>query len=83
MLTIDLNLQNEIPGEIDEDGATHQLVVAEYLNSLGQVPYNTTIQGRLVNDTAAFEILNLVQSEEDCQNDGGATTWDANTATCM
>lgn len=62
-----LVVAGEQPGTIIE-GKLYQEMLAEFLNATTSTdaPYNTTVQNRLVNDTAATEVLNLVQTEKSC-----------------
>jgi 7 transmembrane sweet-taste receptor of 3 GCPR/5'-nucleotidase, C-terminal domain len=63
LLGNDLVFEGEEMGTIGAD--LHQTVVADYLGQLGG-PYNTSIQGRLTNNTDAMVALNLVQNPDSC-----------------
>jgi hypothetical protein len=59
----DENIEGEDPAEIGD--TLLQNIVGEYLQNLTE-PYDTSIQGRLINDTSAIEILDLIQTEDLC-----------------
>eukprot|EP00984_Skeletonema_dohrnii_P038088 scaffold40905_cov167-Skeletonema_dohrnii-CCMP3373.AAC.1 len=71
----------EQPGMIIE-GVLFQEMAADFLNATTSIdaPYNTTTQNRLVNDTAATELLNLIQSEDSC---APGEYWESDIQTCM
>lgn len=73
----EFDVKGEIPGRIGDD--LHQEVVAKYLGSLDG-PYNTTLQGRLRNDTSAFDYLDLVQTPDSCR---GSTYWSEDKKSCL
>jgi hypothetical protein len=62
----DFAIDGEEPGIIGDD--VHQSIVADYLSQLDN-PYETSIQGRQLNDTSTCEVMNLVQTEESSQPD--------------
>jgi hypothetical protein len=72
----DFTIEGEKPGIIGED--LHQSIVADYLSQLDN-PYETSIQGRLLNDTSSREVMNLVQTEESCRAN---TFWVEEQRTC-
>jgi len=76
-----LVVAGEQPGTIIE-GKLFQEMLAEFLNATTSIdaPYNTTIQNRLVNDTAATDVLNLVQTEKSCVP---GEYWEAAIQTCL
>lgn len=73
----DFAMDDEIPGVIGEEIV--QNIVASYLSQLTE-PYDTSIQGRLRNDTSVFEVLNLVQDEDSCPPN---TVWGPESLTCF
>mmetsp|Transcript_25776 Transcript_25776/g.76084 ORF Transcript_25776/g.76084 Transcript_25776/m.76084 type:complete len:760 (-) Transcript_25776:1748-4027(-) len=56
-------IKGEVPGVVDD--LLSQNVVGEYLRQLG-MPYDTSNQGRLRNDTSSVTHLNLVHSKDAC-----------------
>lgn len=56
-----------------------QNVLAEYLGQLEE-PYDTSIQGRLVDDTARMTALDWIQTQETCPS---GTFWDERYRTCF
>ena len=56
----------EIPGQLDAS-IIHQEIVAQYLQNLEEI-YEPTTTGRMFNNTEARNVLNLVQTEDSCQN---------------
>jgi hypothetical protein len=79
----DFAIDGEEPGTIGDD--VHQSIVADYLSQLDN-PYATSIEGRLLNDTSTHEVMtsihevmNLVQTEENCRPD---TFWVEDQRTC-
>jgi len=76
-----LVVEGEQPGTIIE-GVLFQEMAADFLNATTSIdaPYNTTTQNRLVNDTAATEVLNLIQSEDSC---APGEYWESDIQTCM
>ena len=77
LLGSDLTIKGEVPGVVD-DGKIVQDLVAEYLSHLDK-PYDTSIQGRLQNNTDALEPMNFIQSEEGCPPD---YVWEEDILTC-
>jgi len=77
-LTEELTMEGEEPGVI-EDLGLHQTIVGEYLSQLEE-PYDTAIQGRLINNTEATEVLNLIQTEDSCPSN---SYWDEEQVTCV
>eukprot|EP00934_Nitzschia_sp_Nitz4_P006078 Nitzschia sp. Nitz4//scaffold59_size112058//79431//83130//NITZ4_004120-RA/size112058-snap-gene-0.38-mRNA-1//1//CDS//3329555156//6068//frame0 len=77
MTVTDLVLDGEVPGVIGVN--LIQNMVADYLGQLEE-PYNTSYQGTLVNDTANFEILNLVQDASSCEAN---TAWNEDLQSCV
>jgi hypothetical protein len=73
----DLVLEGEIPGTIGD--LVIQNLVADYLGQLEEW-YDTSIQGRLRNDTSVIEPLDLVQTEGSC---GTNTIWHQKTLACV
>ena len=70
-------LEGEVPGTVND--YLVQNVVAEYLGQLEE-PYNASIHGRLVNNTEVFEVLDLVQTIENCPQD---TYWSIAKGGCL
>mmetsp|Transcript_24475 Transcript_24475/g.45245 ORF Transcript_24475/g.45245 Transcript_24475/m.45245 type:complete len:171 (+) Transcript_24475:40-552(+) len=73
-----------IEGEVaavTEDRKNLQTIVGEYLSSLSLdgVTYDTTIQGRPINDTEASEPMDFLQSAESCSAD---CYWEAGLQMC-
>ena len=56
-----------------------QNAVSDYLGQLDK-PYNTDIQGRLVNDTEKSTALNWIQTQDTCAS---GTYWDERYLTCF
>ena len=81
-LTGDFQIEGEISGQTRSDDLIHQFIVAQYLTETTNAtsPYQTSIQGRLNNDTLANETINFVQTEEHCELD---TVWDELFQTCV
>lgn len=78
MLSDDLVIEGEIPGQIGDQ--LLQSIVGEYLQfAHTTTPYDTTIQGRLTNDTSATVVLDLVQTEASCTS---TTYWVEEFQTC-
>eukprot|EP00538_Stauroneis_constricta_P012874 CAMPEP_0119549126 /NCGR_PEP_ID=MMETSP1352-20130426/2901_1 /TAXON_ID=265584 /ORGANISM="Stauroneis constricta, Strain CCMP1120" /LENGTH=1270 /DNA_ID=CAMNT_0007594597 /DNA_START=577 /DNA_END=4389 /DNA_ORIENTATION=+ len=73
-----LVLPGEVPGVIGDDEII-QNMVANFLGQLDE-PYDTSTQGRLRNNTNAFEVLDLLQSKEECPQN---TVWNAEQVTCL
>jgi hypothetical protein len=73
----DFVLDGEVPGVIGD--LLHQNLLADYLMQLDE-PYDTSIQGRLRNDTRALEFMDLIQTEDGCERN---TIWDAARLTCV
>eukprot|EP00985_Skeletonema_marinoi_P011705 scaffold5563_cov144-Skeletonema_marinoi.AAC.1 len=75
-----LVVAGEQPGTIIEK--LYQEILADFLDATTSLdsPYNTTIKNRLVNDTAATEVLNLVQTEKSCVP---GEYWEAAIQTCL
>lgn len=59
--------EGEIPGSLDNSRPL-QDIVGEYLSQLNAT-YDTSIQGRLVNDTNAFEPMDFVETAASCDID--------------
>jgi hypothetical protein len=72
-----LTLEGEEPGVIGP--LLHQGIVAEYLTQLG-TSYNTSIQGRLVNDTSALVPLDFIESADSCERN---TVWNPEALACV
>jgi hypothetical protein len=72
----DFVIEGEKPGIIGDE--VHQSIVADYLSQLDN-PYETSIQGRLLNDTSTREVMNLVQTKESCRPN---TFWVEEERTC-
>lgn len=72
-----LNIVGEEPGTVSD--LLHHEIVASYMRQL-DTPYQATIQGRLVNDTAVTETLNFIESETLCQP---GTYWIEDQQTCV
>lgn len=75
-----LVVEGEQPGKIE--GVLFQEMLANFLNTTtsDQAPYETTIQGRLVNDTSVAEAINLIHTEETCLV---GTYFDSSIQTCL
>jgi hypothetical protein len=73
----DFAIDGEIPGIVGQE--LLQNIVARYLSQLTE-PYDTSIQGRLRNDTSVFDFLNLVQDEHSCSPN---TVWIPESLTCF
>jgi len=69
-------IEGEVPGVITE--ILQQSAVEEYLTQLGTA-YNTTAQGRLVNNTSARVPLDFIQGESKCPAD---SFWSGSTQAC-
>lgn len=78
LLGSNLTVQGEQPSFIFDD--LLQNIVGDYLAQLDPAYYNTSIQGRLVNDTTALTAMNWMQSEDTCPQ---KTYWDAAYLTCF
>jgi hypothetical protein len=74
----ELVMEGEIPGKIDPT-LHYQAMVGYYLASLDE-PYDTSIQGRLSNDTATKEYLDWIHTEENCKH---GTYWIEKHLTCF
>ena len=74
----ELQIKGEVAGVVDGD-ENLQSIVERYLAGLDQA-YDTKNQGRLVNDTEAFEPLNFIQTADSCASDHD---WDEELATCF
>jgi hypothetical protein len=72
-----LVFDGEQPGVVSDD--LHQDVVAEYLSQFVNQPYNTSIQGRLINNTEISVPLNLNQNPDSC---GSGTFWNETSFSC-
>jgi hypothetical protein len=74
---------DELVVQGEEPGVTTplllQTIVGDYLGSLNG-SYDTSLQGRLVNDTSAMDALDWIQTEETCP---GGTYWDERYLTCF
>jgi len=77
LLGSDLTIKGEVPGVV-HDSTILQDLVAEYLSHLDE-PYDTSIQGRLQNNTDALEPMNFIQSEEGCPPE---YVWEEDILTC-
>ncbi|KAL3917615.1 MAG: hypothetical protein SGILL_004629, partial [Bacillariaceae sp.] len=64
LLGSELVIDGEQAGQVMDSESVHDLVGA-FLNRLDD-PYDTSIQGRLVNDTASTDILDWIQTEDGC-----------------
>ena len=75
-----LVIEGEQPGKTE--GVLFQEMLVNYLNATTseQAPYETTIQGRLVNDTSVAEAINLIHTEETCSV---GTYFDSSIQTCL
>lgn len=74
-----LVIQGESPAVVGD--TLHQNVVGEYLGLFNaDEPYNTSVTGRLRNDTSVMEPLDLVQTPESCTK---GTYWAEPILTCM
>eukprot|EP00584_Thalassiosira_punctigera_P010678 CAMPEP_0172535426 /NCGR_PEP_ID=MMETSP1067-20121228/7438_1 /TAXON_ID=265564 ORGANISM="Thalassiosira punctigera, Strain Tpunct2005C2" /NCGR_SAMPLE_ID=MMETSP1067 /ASSEMBLY_ACC=CAM_ASM_000444 /LENGTH=1140 /DNA_ID=CAMNT_0013320359 /DNA_START=87 /DNA_END=3509 /DNA_ORIENTATION=+ len=73
-----LEIQGEEPGEVDKHRNV-QGIVGEYLTALEET-YNTSIQGRLINDAEAFDPLNFIQTPESCLM---TQFWEPTLSSCM
>lgn len=73
----DFAIEGEEPGIIGDD--VYQSIVADYLSQLDS-PFETSIQGRLLNITNTREAMHLVQTEESCRP---ATFWVEEQRTCI
>ena len=74
----ELRIPGEVAGVVDEEMGLQQ-IVGDYLTHLNGA-YDTSIQGRLVNDTAAFEPMDFIQSADSCPSDHD---WDEAYETCF
>ena len=76
-----LVVEGEQPVTIIE-GVLFQEMAADFLNATTSIdaPYNSNTQNRLVNDTAATEVLNLIQSEDSC---APGEYWESDIQSCM
>ena len=74
----ELQIKGEVPGSVDSN-MNVQSIVGDYLSSLNGT-YDTSIQGRLVNDTEAFEPMDFIQSAESCGLD---YYWDQTISSCI
>ena len=70
-------MEGEVPGKIGE--ALIQTVVADYLKQLEE-PYVAAIQGRLVNNTNNFNIMNMTASQDSCEP---GQYWSGRQETCV
>jgi 7 transmembrane sweet-taste receptor of 3 GCPR/5'-nucleotidase, C-terminal domain len=80
-----LVIPGEEPGVVHGGGLlSYQNVVAEYLTFRNATKnaawYNTTIQGRLVNDTAGTVMASMIQTDESCR---AGTYWKSNYLSCF
>ncbi|KAL3923679.1 MAG: hypothetical protein SGILL_001521 [Bacillariaceae sp.] len=73
----DFRLAGEIPATIGENLV--QNLVADYLGSLEE-PWETQTQGRLVNDTSALEVMDLIHDYESCPPNH---VWDEELSSCF
>lgn len=74
----ELRMKGERMGEVDKTRSVQGLV-GSYLTNLGGA-YDTSIRGRLVNDTTAFVPMNFIQTPESCPLD---YFWSVDLLTCM
>jgi hypothetical protein len=76
-------LGSELVVDDEKPGSTGSLLVqtitADFLSQL-QDPYDTSIQGRLVNNTSSLDPMNWTQTEDSCK---AGTYWNANFLTCF
>jgi len=77
LLGTNLVIDGEQPGVIGSN--LHQDIVADYLGQL-DAPYDTSIQGRMTNDTERTDVLNLVETEDGCVI---GTYWNSDTFSCI
>jgi hypothetical protein len=73
----DFVIEGELPGVIGDE--LIQNIAADYLGQL-QEPYDSSIQGRLTNNTQVFEVMNLIQDEDSCPLN---TVWSPELFTCF
>ena len=79
ILSDELAIKGEQPKEIGDQ--LLQDIVGEYLSfAHTEVPFDTSIQGRITNDTSATEVLNYVQTEASCTS---STYWVEEYKTCL
>lgn len=65
ILSDDLLIQGEEPSDIGDH--LIQSIIGEYLQVVhSDEPYDTSIQGRLVNDTSATTALDFIQNKDSC-----------------
>ncbi|CAB9516278.1 acid type B receptor subunit 2 [Seminavis robusta] len=77
-LTTALVMKGERPAEITDE--LIQNVVGSYLKSLNGTVYDTSIKGRLINDTDSLEAMDWIQTEESCPF---RTYWSEEYLTCF
>jgi 5'-nucleotidase, C-terminal domain len=68
----------EVPASIGD--ALVQNVVGDYLGQLQGAYYNASIQGRLVNNTNDFTVLDMAETEESCEAN---QYWSGRRAACF
>jgi len=81
-LKSDLVIDGESPGIVDPENLINiQSVVGAYLVHLKElnITYDTSNQGKFVNDTNAFEPLAFIQTADSCSFD---SYWESKTQTC-
>ncbi|CAB9516276.1 Gamma-aminobutyric acid (GABA) B receptor [Seminavis robusta] len=77
-LTTELVMKGERPAEIVDELV--QNVVGSYLQSLNGKVYDTSIKGRLINDTDSLQAMDWIQTEESCPF---RTYWSEEYLTCF
>ena len=79
MLGSGLQIEGEVPA-VNDDSQYIQEIVSDYLQKFhSKIPYDTSVQGRLVNNTKAITSMNLVQSKQGCLQ---GTYWQEHIQTC-
>ena len=74
----DALVEGEVAGTITDE--LLQNAVGEFLTAVhSTTPYNTTVSGRLVNDTTATAFMSWVHTRQTCPKD---TEWDEEVLTC-
>jgi hypothetical protein len=77
MLRDELKVEGEKSATIGD--TLLQNIVGDYLGSLEE-PYDTSVKGRLLNDTSATELLDFIQTEDSCDS---STYWVEEFLTCF
>lgn len=72
-----LTIPGEKPGALQDD--LIQEAVVDFMGSLDQ-PYDASFQGRYVNNTQSYEVLDLVQNKDECLIN---TYWSVRSVTCF